>query len=524
MRSLERFALRLTRALDAACHRLLGWRWNPLHQSGALACLLLVLLIVTGLYLIFFYRVGSPWESVQRLQDQWWLGRWMRGVHRLASDLLIVASVVHAVRMFAQARSWGPRTMAWVSGLTLLLFAFVSGWTGFVMVWDRFGGTLAIAGARMLDSLPLLSEPVVRIFIGDRPVPGAFFFINLFLHVAIPLGMAGGLWLHVSRLARASVLPPHRLSVAVMAGLLAVVLLAPFPLDARFDPMRHSGAVPLDLFYAFWLPLADRLPAALAWTGAVLTFATAVMIPWVTRQARVGTWAPSQVDPGYCTGCAQCPQDCPWDAITMVPRAAPDPARSELVALVDPAACVSCGICAASCAPMGVGPPGRTGRDQMIRTRALVESFDVDRGRIVAIACENAAPAHLATLERAGAVVYPVSCTGNVHSSVVEVTLRKGASGVILYSCPPRDCRGREGPKWMEERLYHDREAELQARVDKRRVATATMVIGDASATLAALSDFQARLQALAPPVPHQDGEPEPMCESADADTAGAPS
>lgn len=513
MRPLERLALRITRALDAIAHRLLGWRWNPWHQSGALACLMLAILIATGLYLLLIYRVGSPWESVQRLQDQAWLGRWMRGLHRVASDLLVVAALAHAIRLFAQARSWGPRTLAWVSGVFLLLFAFISGWTGFVMVWDRFGGVLAIAGARMLDSLPFFSEPLVRVFLGERPVPGAFFFINLFLHIAIPLGMAAGLWLHVSRMARPSLLPPRGVTIGATVGLLLLVLVAPIPLDARFDPLAAAGEVPADLFYAFWLPWAERLPAALAWTGAVLTFGAALLIPWTTRRARAGSWAPSVVDPATCTGCAQCPQDCPWEAITMVPRAEPRGHRSELVALVDPSACVSCGICAASCAPMGVGPPHHTGRDQLPHLRAFVAAEVRDRRASVAIVCENAAPAHIDALRRAGAAVHPVPCTGNVHSSVVELALRGGAPGVLVYSCPPRDCRGREGPQWLEQRLFHDREAELQARVDKRRVATAIMAVGDLAATLAAWDAFAQRVSTLGTGA-EEDEDPEVACTS----------
>jgi coenzyme F420-reducing hydrogenase delta subunit len=110
-------------------------------------------------------------------------------------------------------------------------------------------------------------------------------------------------------------------------------------------------------------------------------------------------------------------------------------------------------------------------------------------------------------------VTYPVSCTGNVHSSVVEFALRGGAEGVILYSCPRRDCRGREGPIRLEQRLFHDREAELQPRVDKRRVAIATMAVGDLTGTLDALTDFRRRLAQLVQP-PIEPGQPEEaVCE-----------
>jgi coenzyme F420-reducing hydrogenase delta subunit len=144
-----------------------------------------------------------------------------------------------------------------------------------------------------------------------------------------------------------------------------------------------------------------------------------------------------------------------------------------------------------------VGPPGRTGRDQVAAIRALAASLRAQPAGIVAVACENAAPGQLNALAREGAVVHPVACTGNLHSSVVELALAAGAPGVIVYSCPPRDCRGREGPKWLDQRLFHDREAELNTRVDRRRVATATMAVGTLAQTLASLRTFREQVEAL---------------------------
>ena len=485
---LHRLAARVIRALDATATRLYGWRANPFHQSGAIAFVLLLVLIVTGLYLLVFYRVGAPWDSVHRIVADPFLGRPMRSLHRFASDAMVVAVLVHALRMFAQRRSWGPRTLAWTSGVSLLLFVLVSGWTGFVIVWDTFGARLAIAGARLFDALPVLSEPLQRIFSGESPVPGAFFFINLFLHVAIPLGVAGGLWVHVSRIARPTLFPPRALTVVLVGGLTLLSVALPAPLPPEADPLQLAPLIPGDVLYAFWLPMVERLPLWLAWVGAVATFGAALVIPRLTRVARTGDYAPSVVDERRCTGCNQCPQDCPWDAITMYPREG-DPTRS--VARVNPALCVSCGICAGSCAPMGVGPPLRTGRDQVTAIRGFVQGFEPPPvAPVVAVVCDRAPLTHREGLERAGATIFPVSCSGNLHSSTIELALRGGAAGVIVFSCPPRDCEGREGPKWLEQRVYRDREAELQVRVDRRRVRLATAAPGDLAGTLQAFREF----------------------------------
>ena len=366
MPPLERAARRALRVVDATATRLYGWAWNPVHQTGTVAVAMLLALLVTGLYLVLFYRVGTPYASVAALATDPWLGSWMRSLHRYASDLFVVAVLLHAFRMFAQSRSWGPRSLAWVSGLVLFGLGVICAWTGFILAWDSFGERLGREGARLLDVVPVFSEPLSRIFAGDRPVPSAFFFVNLFVHIAVPLAIGVALWLHVSRVARPVLLPPRPLLWSIVGAITAASVLLPAPLGRPADAFTLAPTTPTDLFVAWWLPLTERFAPGGVWAVTLIALLIALMVPRITRKPREGSLAPSVVDPRLCTGCNQCPQDCPWDAITMVKR---EDDRPALVASVDPARCVSCGICAGSCAPMGVGPPGRSGRDQLTIVR-----------------------------------------------------------------------------------------------------------------------------------------------------------
>jgi ferredoxin len=487
--------------MDAGATRLYGSAWNPVHQSGTLAVAMLLVLIVTGLYLVLFYRVGSPASSVARVAADPWLGSWIRSLHRYATDVFIVAAVLHLLRMFGQARSWGPRTLAWMSGLVLLGAGLVCSWTGFVMAWDSFGERLARDGARMLDVLPVFSEPLSRIFAGDGNVPSAFFFVNLFVHIGLPLAMGAMLWLHVSRVARPVLLPPRRIISGTIAVLTVAAVVVPAALGPPADPFIRHPDTPLDLFVAWWLPLSERMSVGGSWAMMLSLGGLLLVVPRFTRRPRVDGWAPSHVDPRLCTGCNQCPQDCPWEAITMVAR---DDDRPTLVAHVNPDLCVSCGICAGSCAPMGVGPPGRTGRDQLLELRehVLPRLPDDRSASIIAICCAQAPRTHVRAMQDRGVLVHEVTCVGNLHSSVVERFLRAGAPGVMVAGCPPRDCVSREGPKWLVERLFNDREAELQPRVDRRRVRVATLAPGDLPGSLAAFDAFARDVAALDRPVP----------------------
>lgn len=67
----------------------------------------------------------------------------------------------------------------------------------------------------------------------------------------------------------------------------------------------------------------------------------------------------------------------------------PNREGKRLLAVVEPASCVSCGICAASCADLAIGPPGRSAQDQIDRAHGFADGT-VEAGgipRIVAISC-----------------------------------------------------------------------------------------------------------------------------------------
>jgi len=170
-------------------------------------------------------------------------------------------------------------------------------------------------------------------------------------------------------------------------------------------------------------------------------------------------------------------------------------------------------LCAGSCAPMGVGPPGRTGRAQLTVVRDFIAARRPGGSDVVVVACDRGAGGATRAKELDGALVYPVSCGGNLHTSVVEYLLRAGAGGVLIVSCPPRDCWNREGPKWLEARLFHEREAELRERVDRRRVRLVHAAAGERGLVRAALAAFRADLAALEAATAESDIDLDRLCE-----------
>ena len=63
------------------------------------------------------------------------------------------------------------------------------------------------------------------------------------------------------------------------------------------------------------------------------------------------------------------------------------------------------------------------------------------------------------------------------------------------------------------ERLFHDREAELKARVDRRRVAVGHARAGDSHSALRELEAFDRQLDAIEPPSAEANLDLEAICD-----------
>jgi ferredoxin len=319
------------------------------------------------------------------------------------------------------------------------------------------------------------------------------------------VGLGAVLWVHVARLARPVLLPPRPLALTLLGALGAVSFLVPAALGPEANPLTTPGTAPYDVVFSFFLPLTRPLASGWVWLGICVICGLLLLVPRLTRPR--SDLRPSVVDERLCTGCEQCWLDCPYEAIQMVERT---DGRAPRVARVDPDLCTSCGVCAGSCAPMGVGPAGRTGRDQLALVRQFVAGWGTRHGAVVLVACDRTAG-----LAVAGAPVFPVTCAGNLHSSTVEYLLRAGAAGVLVVSCPPRDCWSREGVAWLEERLFRGREAELHDRVDRRRLRVVYAGEAEHGAVAAALEAFRRDLAALGAEAREADPEVTRQCDVA---------
>lgn len=443
--------------LDRAIERVVPAAWNPLAQTGAIANVTFIVACVTGVLLLIWYSasVHTAWSSLDAMRATFF-PQLVRSLHRYSSDASMFFVILHALRLTGARRFAGARWLAWVTGIVLVGSLWLVGWLGYWLVWDEPARQVAIGSARVLDALPIFSDPMGRSFLTDKSVHSLLFFIVFFFHMLLPLGMGIALWLHITRLSRSRFLTSRGMSVAVGVSLIALSILAPAHSGAPAKMLVVPRALSLDAFYLLPIEITDRLGGGALWAVMLVSGIVGFSLPWMLLRGRA---KPAEVDLGKCNGCRNCAADCPYNAITMRPRT--DGRAHEVEAFVDASKCVGCGVCAGACDSAGIGVPQVSQVDARKRIDQWVdEAIKAAEKPFIAFVCQRSAGAR-ALVDAASGVspdlpgyrVMPVVCTGWVHALTVERAIRHGAEGVLLVGCGKSEPATREGTLWTRERI-----------------------------------------------------------------------
>src|SRR3972149_1404817 len=161
--------------IEGLADRIFSSQYNPFYYLGAIPVFFLWLLIISGVYLLIYYEISvkHAYQSVQYLtEEQWYAGGVIRSLHRYAADGLIIAAVLHLLRVYISDRYRDWRWMAWVSGVVLLAVLWFTGILGYWMVWDERAQLIAVMSAEILDYLPIFTGQFTRSFLSNDTVTG----------------------------------------------------------------------------------------------------------------------------------------------------------------------------------------------------------------------------------------------------------------------------------------------------------------------------------------------------------------
>jgi len=232
-------------------------RFSYTWGLGGLSTLLALVLIVTGILLMFRYdaSIERAYISIQFLETQIPFGSLLRGLHHWASNLLLITAFLHMVRVFVTGGYKKGRGTNWLIGIALLLLVVSFNFTGYLLPWDQLAFWAVTVATSLLAYFPVLGPMISNFMLAGSEV-GQGALRNFYaIHVAVLPGtflltMAYHFWRvrkdggvsqpiveKGTRVEKVTTLP-HLIQIEVAAGaaliaaLLIWVMLVPAPLEA----------------------------------------------------------------------------------------------------------------------------------------------------------------------------------------------------------------------------------------------------------------------------------------------------
>jgi hypothetical protein len=184
---------------------------------GEVALYAFVLLVLTGVFLTFFYvpssrevtydgpyaplrgeQMSAAYDSVMRISYEVRAGLVMRQIHHWSALVFIAAISVHMLRVLFTGAFRKPRDINWTVGFSLLMLGKGAGFTGYSLPDDLLSGTGIRIGYSALLSIPVIGEWAAFLFFGgEYPAPeflGRFYALHIMI---IPGLLIGALTVHL---------------------------------------------------------------------------------------------------------------------------------------------------------------------------------------------------------------------------------------------------------------------------------------------------------------------------------------
>jgi ubiquinol-cytochrome c reductase cytochrome b subunit len=255
-----------THLLDEKLPAGTGW-W---FVTGSILLFLLGVQLISGVVLTMYY-VPSPehaYDSVRYITDHLPLGRIVRGLHFFGASFIVIAAVIHMLRVVLFGSYKKPREVTWMTGVVLLLLILGFALTGYLLPWDQKAYWATTVTINIARSTPLFGERVADVMRGGIGL-GALTLLRWYsAHVfLLPAALIGFVVAHVYLMRRHGISGPlkpvpgegkafypyHALKDTIAMALVFAMLLTfaiafRVPLDAVADP-SDAAYVPRPEWY-----------------------------------------------------------------------------------------------------------------------------------------------------------------------------------------------------------------------------------------------------------------------------------
>ncbi len=162
---------------------------RPLYTLGLglMSFFLFVILVLTGILLMFYY-VPSTEQAYDRMLDlrgSVAFGTFLRNMHRWAAHGMVAVVFLHMCRVFLTGSYKKPREFNWVLGVALLILTLGLSFTGDLLPRDQLAFWAITVGAAIAGYAPVFGKDIQFLLLGDANVGQEALLRFYVLHVAV---------------------------------------------------------------------------------------------------------------------------------------------------------------------------------------------------------------------------------------------------------------------------------------------------------------------------------------------------
>jgi cytochrome b6 len=147
-------------------------RTRATYYLGSFSFFLFVVLTITGILLMLYYHPAVP-QAYRDMKDLRFVvsdGVFLRNLHRLAAQAMVVAVFWHMFHVFYRGGYRPPHEFNWVVGVLLLLMTLFLSYTGYLLPWDQLAFWAITVGTNIISAMPFLGKEVRFLLLGGNLV------------------------------------------------------------------------------------------------------------------------------------------------------------------------------------------------------------------------------------------------------------------------------------------------------------------------------------------------------------------
>ena len=173
---------------------------NYFWSFGALATILLVVLIISGIFLSFHYtpHTEMAFDSVERIMRDVNYGWLMRYIHSNGASFFFIIVYIHILRGMYYGSYKYPRELNWLFGVFIYVLMMVTSFVGYTLPWGQMSYWAATVITNLFSAIPIFGEGIKTWILGDYTVGNATLNRFFALHYVFPFVILGVVGLHVA--------------------------------------------------------------------------------------------------------------------------------------------------------------------------------------------------------------------------------------------------------------------------------------------------------------------------------------